>query len=106
MKVQPSTPTNRRPFLATWARILLILALALPQAFIGAVPVAAATIDYTWTAYNDCAGTSSCTQGNYGGAPTVSEATSSSSNIAALTYGTYPVSLQAYRARLAVSPSG
>ena len=43
MKVQPSTPTNRRPLLATWARILLILALALPQAFIGAVPVAHAT---------------------------------------------------------------
>ena len=35
MKVQPSTPTNRRSLLATWARILLILAIALPQAFFG-----------------------------------------------------------------------
>ena len=40
MKTQSSTPTNRRSYLATWARILLILAIALPQAFLGAVPVA------------------------------------------------------------------
>ena len=50
MKTQSSTPTNRRPFLATWARILLILALVLSQAFIGAVPVAHAAA--AWTAYD------------------------------------------------------
>jgi hypothetical protein len=61
MKTQSSTPTNpRSSFLVTWARILLILAIALPQAFIGAVPVAHA-IDYAWTAYNDCSGTNSIT---------------------------------------------
>jgi hypothetical protein len=41
MKAQSSTPSNRRPFLATWARVLLILAIALPQAFFAAAPVAA-----------------------------------------------------------------
>ena len=60
MKTQSSDPTNRRSSLSTWARILLILAIALPQAFIGAVPVAHA-IDYAWTAYNDCSGTNSIT---------------------------------------------
>jgi hypothetical protein len=53
MKAQSSTAISRQPFLATWVRIVLILALALPQAFFGAAPVAHA-IDYVWTAYNDC----------------------------------------------------
>ena len=59
MKVQPSTPTNRRPLLATWARILLILALALPQGLLFAAPMAQAQTTYAWEAYNDCAGTNS-----------------------------------------------
>ena len=71
MKVQPSTPTNRRPLLATWARILLILAIALPQAFVGAVPVAHAASSVSLTATEDTYMSAAATTTYYGTSTTI-----------------------------------
>lgn len=71
MKAQSSTPTNRRSLLATWVRILLILAIALPQAFFAAVPVAQAATNATLTAAEDTYMSVAAATTNYGTSTTI-----------------------------------